>query len=88
MNIFELTITALAVGLIFVEVLDIGRLYKKARKISPFEYIKPFDCVVCMTFWTSIILSLVFAEDWQTKITAPALTFFAVYYIDKLTLRK
>lgn len=40
----------------FVNVAGIPSAFKKGFKMKPHQRIKPFDCVTCLSVWTSVVL--------------------------------
>jgi len=83
MNEIQITISALATAIILIEILNVGKYIKRIMKRNEFEFMKPWDCFPCMTFYPSIIYSIVFFRDIQTSITGVGLSLIVVYLFDR-----
>ena len=97
-DIIKIIITSLGTAMILVEVVNIGSIYKKITKQSAFNYIKPFDCIPCMSFWMSLTYGSLFLtplkealhlNDFTLNVfTAMCGSFILATIYDKLTFNK
>jgi len=97
-EIFKIIITSIGTALILVDVVNIGSIYKKITKQSAFNYIKPFDCVPCMSFWMSLTYASLFLTPLKEALhlndftldvfTAMCGSFILATIYDKLTFNK
>lgn len=79
----SIAIGSIGIAIILVEILSIGARLKKLFKINPYKSIKPFDCIMCMSFWTSLILGLVFAETELDAIAGSSAAVIGVYLLER-----
>lgn len=57
-TLVSIIIISLFLAIIFVS-WELGRPIKKLIGKRPSQFVKPFDCIPCMSFWFSIIACIV-----------------------------
>lgn len=51
----KLIIKTIAVFIFLFEILNLSYYFKAIFKLPQHEILKPFDCILCMTFWSGVI---------------------------------
>jgi len=51
----KLIIKTIGIFIFLFEVINISYYFKAVFKIPQHEIIKPFDCVLCMVFWSGVM---------------------------------
>jgi hypothetical protein len=55
MQEIKLIIKTIGIFILLFEVINVSYYYKQLFKLPQHEVIKPFDCVLCMVFWSGVI---------------------------------
>ena len=84
MKFISIAISSIGIAIILVDILSLGSRIKKLFKIDPYKSIKPFDCITCMAFWSSVILSVIYYETELQLLTSASLTLIGVYVLERL----
>jgi len=59
MQEIKLIIKTLGIFILLFEIISISYYFKAVFKLPQHEILKPFDCVLCMVFWSGVIAYLV-----------------------------
>ncbi len=60
MNIFYLLIVTHCLSLIWFDVFELGIWLKTKIGYNSWDYVKPYDCYRCTSFWIGVLVSIVF----------------------------
>lgn len=74
---------SLGIALFIVEVIDVPKYVKRILKKDITARVRPLDCITCLTFWASVILTAIFYTDLLTAISAPFTSLVLGYLLDK-----
>lgn len=85
------TLTSIIITSLFLAILFVkngwGRPIKKLFGIRPSTFVKPLDCLPCMSFWFAILVCvgwnfIVWPIEWLLIVVSTMGAFVAAYIID------
>lgn len=83
MKFIDIVIVSIGLAVLLVDVLSIGQRFKKLFKINPLKRVKPFDCLKCMSFWSSIGMCLIYSLSLKEAFVAILGTLLTVIILEK-----
>lgn len=83
MIFIKTALISVAIGILLTETFSVAERIKKLLKRNPYSRFRPFDCAFCMTFWSSLIISVVFTESIMDLFTSIALSLILIKVIQR-----